>query len=185
MLDAIPDFEVDGLYRLDTESTRRKFLGVLATFGAGLAGLRKATERAFGEKPDGVPLVWRYDRFGNPETVRYVPRERRRRIRVYYNLHPDTVYEQTEGVNGFTLEQRSADPTDLALKVYVDENTRTVRRNLANRVQQVPVVVEERHIDPTPARVCDRRAQDFYDPLPANPRSKLSIATATNTTTAR
>lgn len=166
MSETKPDF--DGLYRLETESTRRKFLSAFATASFGIAGLRNATERAFGEKPDGVPLIWRYDRFGNPETVWYISKERYRRIQVYHELPPNVIYEKTEGVNGIKLTQQSAEPTDLALKILVDKNTRSVRRDLPNRIQKIPVVVEERQTNPKPA-LCDRRLLNFYDPLPANP----------------
>lgn len=157
-----------GLYQLNTESTRRKFLGVLAGTGVNLAGLRTATESVFGEKPDGKPLVWRYDQFGNPETVRYIPEERYRRIQVYENIHPSRFYGRADGVNGITLEQRSNDSKELVLKAYVDHNTHTVRRNLPNRVKQIPVTIEERKTNREWA-VCNRRVLDFYDPLPANP----------------
>lgn len=170
MTRTIPSSRFDSLYQLNTETTRRKFMGTLAGSSASLAGLRAATERAFGENPDGKPLVWRYDRFGNPETVRYIPEERYRRIQVYENVHPRRFYEQADGVNGITLEQQSSDSTDLRLKVYVDRNNRSVRSNLPNRVKRVPVTVEERKTDLEWARVCERRAQDFYDPLPANPK---------------
>jgi len=169
MSEAVPDTETGGLYQPKTDTTRRKFLGVLAAAGTGIAGIRKATERVFGEKPDGKPVVWRTDGAGNPETVRYVPKERYRRLKVYGNLHPRSIYERADGVNGLTLEQQSDDPTDLALKVYVDNDTRSVQRDLPNRVQDVPVTVEERKVDREWGRVCDRRATDFYDPLPANP----------------
>jgi hypothetical protein len=182
MSQAVPEPKIDGLYQIKNDTTRRKFLSTLATSGMGLAGLRKATERAFGEKPDGVPLIWRYDRFGNPETVHYVPRERYRRIMVYYDLHPSTIYEQTEGINGITLEQQSTNPTDLALKVFVDNNTPSVRRSLPNRVQNVPLNIEERKIDRELARVCDRRALNFYDPLPANPEIDGEFDDGNNTT---
>jgi len=135
----------------------------------GIGGIQKATERAFGEKPDGKPVVWRYNRDGTPETIRYVPEERYRRLQVYENVHPRNMYERTDGVNGLTLEQQSDDPTDLALKVYVETLKPSVRRDLPNRVQSVPVTVEERHVDREWGRVCDRRALDFYDPLPADP----------------
>lgn len=157
------------MYQLDSETTRRKFLGVLTATGFSLGGLREATKRAFGEKPEGEPIVWRYDKFGNPETVRYIPKERHRRIKVYENLDPRTMSERADGVNGISLEQQSDDPTDLALKVYVDNNISTVQRDLPNHVEKVPVTIEERQTNPTFGRVCDRRVLDFYDPLPANP----------------
>jgi hypothetical protein len=169
MSDPIPGSEIDGLYQLNTEITRRKFLGVLTASGAGVAGIRKATVRAFGEKPDGKPLVWRYDKFGNPETIRYVHKERHRRIKVYEDLDLHAVYGRAAGVNGVTLEQRSDDPTDLTLKVYVNDDTQSIRRDLPNRVQKIPVTIEERQTSRSFGRVCDRRALDFYDPLPANP----------------
>lgn len=178
MSDAIPDQIVDGLYRIETEATRRRFLNVLSGAGVGLAGIRKATERAFGETPDGVPLVWRYDRYGNPETIRYVPKERHRRIQVYENLHPKTIHERTEAVNGITLEQQSDKSTDLAFKIYVDDNNPPVRRNLPNQIQDIPVIIEEREID-RELNSCDSRTLDFYDPLPANP--KISPEDTNNT----
>lgn len=161
----------DGVYRIGSVTTRRKFIATLAASGGGLAGIRKTTARTFGEKPAGVPIVWRLDRFENPETVRYIPKERYRRIMAYHKMDPETVYEKSHNVNGIALIQTSSDPTDLSLKVYVNRNTRSVRRSLPNRIQDVPVVAEERKVDRRLAS-CDRRIQDFYDPLPANPEIK-------------
>lgn len=161
--------QTEGIYRINSETTRRKFLGGLAGATTSLAGLQLATERAFGENPKGKPLVWRYDRFGNPETIRYVPQERYRRIQVYENVNLHRFYERSDRVNGMTLKQRSDDPTDLALKIYADQNTRSVRHKLPNRFKEVPVIIEERKINRNWGRTCDRRILDFYDPLPANP----------------
>ncbi|MFC4448054.1 trypsin-like serine protease [Halorussus aquaticus] len=98
-----------------------------------------------------------------------MPEERYRRIMAYHKLDPSTVYKRTEGVNGISLQQRSDDPTDLALTVYVNHNKRSVRRALPNRTQKIPVTVKERKVDRKFGSVCDRRNLDFYDPLPANP----------------
>lgn len=108
------------VYRLESESTRRTFLRTLAFSGTGLAGIKAATERAFGERPEGVPLVWRRDRFGNPETVNYVPKERRRRIKVYENLPLETFHGRSNKVTGISLHQQSDDPTDVALQVKLE-----------------------------------------------------------------
>lgn len=166
----VPSSQVDGLYQLNTETTRRKFLSTFATSGMGLTGLQVATERVFGKNPDGKPIVWRYDRFGNPETIRYISEERYRRIQVYENIHPRRFYKRADGVNGIRLEQRSEDSTDLVLKVYLDQNTRFARQNLPNRVKHVPIKIEERKTNRKAARICDRRHDNFYDPLPANPK---------------
>lgn len=162
----------DGVYRLESGSIRRSFLRTLAVSGTGLASIKSATQDAFGEEPDGVPIVWRRDRFGNPETINYVPRERRRRIKVYENLPSDTFRKRSDAVNGFTLRQQSDDPADLALEVHVNQDKWSVRRGLPSRVQGIPVVVEKEktNVEPVGCEVCDRRDLNFYDPLPANPR---------------
>lgn len=51
------------------------------------------------------------------------------------------------------------------LKVYVNNNTRSVRQVIPNRVRDIPVTLEERTLDRE--QHCDLK-QYFYDPLPAN-----------------
>lgn len=149
------------------DPNRREFLRALAVSGTGITGLRAATERAFGESPSGVPVVWTRDRYGRPDRIRYVPRERYRRLRVYGDCRPGDLYDHS-GVNGLTLTSRSDDPTDLALKVYVDRDSWRVRRKLPNRVRRVPVTHDERRPDPEPGRVCETLSRNFFDPIRGN-----------------
>lgn len=162
------DHESTDCYRIDSDATRRSFLRAVAVAGTGVSGLRAATERTFGAEPDGVPIVWRRDRFGAPETIRYVEKERYRRLSVYHDIEPGYFADRAASVNGITISQRSADSSDLGLTFYVDRNTWAVRRALPNRIRGVPVTVEERKTDWQFGRVCRRRILDFYDPLPAN-----------------
>ncbi|WP_135826387.1 twin-arginine translocation signal domain-containing protein [Halorussus ruber] len=123
--------------------SRRRFLKALGMAGAGTAGLVNAIERAYGERPDGVPVVYTDDVYGNPERVRFVPKERHRRLMVYRNLPIQKFVDEYPKLNGVTLTQRSSDETDLALKFLLDSNTATVRRKLPNRFKQMPIEYEE------------------------------------------
>lgn len=156
-----------GIVRLSERSTRRKFLKYSLASSAGLAGFRKATEKVTGEKPDGVPIVWRRDKHGDPETLRYVPKERYRRLMVYKNLDIGHLTNKSGKVNGISTVQRSSDPANLGLKVYVDTNDQSVRRALPNRIQKIPLEVEERQLHLTPG-VCNKFAGQYWDPLLAN-----------------
>lgn len=134
-------FDLKG--RTDGQS-RRRFLKALGMAGAGTAGLVNAIERAYGDRPDGVPVVHTDDVYGNPERVRFVPKERHRRLMVYRNLPIQEFIDKHPKLNGITLTQRSSDETDLALKFLLDSNTATVQRKLPNRFKKMPIEYEER-----------------------------------------
>lgn len=63
---------------------------------------------------------------------------------VYKNLDPNSLIEKHPVVNEISITQRSSDERDLALQLYLDENTYQVRRKLPNRIQDVPVEYIER-----------------------------------------
>jgi hypothetical protein len=156
------------VYDTTVSLSRRAVLHGLKTAGAGLAGLRCAAERTTGDAPDGVPLVRTRDRFGAPREVTFVPKERRRRLAVYRDLDLRRLTEYFDGVRGLTMTQRSTDPTDLALTVFVDRLARTARRTLPSRLHRVPVELAEYAEDPTPGQVCRRLSTEFFDPVRAN-----------------
>lgn len=157
----------DGLYQINSGKNRRTFLKTLAASGAGIAGIQLATKEAFGEEPDGVPIVWRRDKYGNPETIRFIPKERKRRINVYYNFDTSIFHNKVDGINGFTMVELSDEPTDLGIKVFVDNKTSEVERSLPESVQEVPVVIEERDVESN-QHACDKFTTNYFDPLPAN-----------------
>lgn len=162
------DTSEEGIFEATTgTANRRKFLRTLAVAGTGATGLRAATEAAFGHSPDGIPVVWTRDQYGRPERIRYVPKERHRRLRVYEDCRIDELRGHSN-VNGLTLTERSGDPTDLALKAFVDRDTWRVRRKLPNRVCGVPITHDERRPDPRPGRVCDEFIRNFFDPIRGN-----------------
>jgi len=95
--------------------------------------LSSVIERAYGARPDGVPLVHTDDVNGDPDKVRIVPGERYRRLQVYANLPISKLGGRYDALNGVRITQRSNDETDLALQFLVDNNTREVRRKLPSR----------------------------------------------------
>lgn len=129
--------------------SRRRFLlagsSVASTFA-----LPQFVGRSSGERTKKVPLVWTRDGAGNPDRVRYIPKERRRRIKVYKNLNMPLMMEQNPALNEVSIKQRSNEETDLALQFHLDENTRSVRQKSPSSVEQVPVEFEERPIDGKP-----------------------------------
>lgn len=124
--------------------TRRRFLKNLGFVAAGGLSLKNGVKRAFGKEPEGVPLVWTRDIYGNPDKVRMVSKERYRRLMVYRDLDPNAFIEKHPIVNEISITQRSADEDDLGLVLYLDKDTYKVRRKLPSRVQDVPVEYVER-----------------------------------------
>ena len=117
----------------DEGTTRHRVLKLLGAASAGVAGLSSVIERAYGARPDGVPLVHANDVSGDPDKVRIVPQERYRRLQVYANLPISKLGGRYDALNGVRITQRSNDETDLALQFLVNNNTREVRRKLPSR----------------------------------------------------
>lgn len=138
------------LVRLDGDGqiNRRTFLRNLAAAGTGVAAINSAVQSVYGKKPDGVPLVYTYDTQGNPRKVRYIPEERYRRIKLLDKINVENTFRNSERVTGMTLEETS-DPRKPRLKIFLDRNNRTVRKGFPSHVKRVPVVFEERKLDPT------------------------------------
>lgn len=149
------------------DGTRREFLQTLAVTGTSAAGLRAATEAASGHSPKGVPVVWTRDSYGRPDRIRYVSKERHRRLRVYKDCSVAALRGHSH-VDSLTLTAQSDDPTDLALKVFVDQDTWQVRRKLPNRVRGLPVTHDKQRRDPQLGRVCNKFSRNFFDPLRGN-----------------
>lgn len=146
--------EVADLRGIKNKLSRRRVLKALGAAGMTTGGLTEAMTKVYGEEPEGVPLVWTRDKYGNPDRVRFIPEERYRRLKVYEKLNPHKFIGQHPVVNEISITQQSADETDLALVLYVDENTASVSSELPDQIQGVPTVIEERPTDFTP-KSCD------------------------------
>jgi hypothetical protein len=103
-----------------------------------------------GAKPEGVPIVHTDDIYGNPDKVRIIPKERYRRLQTYANLPISKLLDKNPRLNGVSIVQQSEDESDLALQFLVDKNTRMVRQQLPNQVQEVPVVHQRQPLESTP-----------------------------------
>ncbi len=124
--------------------SRRSVLRGLATAAtASGAALSAAVERAYGKPPEGKVIVHTDDIHGQPDTVRVIPKERYRRLKLYERL-PIQKFTDREGVQALTITQQSDDPTDLALKFLVENNNRATRKRVPNNYNRVPTVVEEK-----------------------------------------
>lgn len=124
--------------------SRRRYLKALGLLGGGTLGLRTVVESVFGADAEGVPLVLTRDRQGNPDRVKIVPKEHRRRLRVYSNFDVTGLVERHPIINEVTVVQRGDSMSDLALKFFLDEDDRRARLRLPNTVQDVPVEHEVR-----------------------------------------
>lgn len=119
---------------------RRTFLKYLGGSGAGIAGLNKAVSKAVGEKPEGKPLVWTRDAFGNPEVVRYIPEERHRRLMVYKNMDIQSLLENHPSISYISMSTQT-DNNLPELELYV--NGRMDSDSLPDSIQNVPTVEKE------------------------------------------
>ncbi len=117
--------------------------GLATAATASGAALSAAVERAYGKPPEGKVIVHTDDIHGQPDTVRVIPKERYRRLKLYERL-PIQKFTDREGVQALTITQRSDDPTDLALKFLVENNDRATRKRVPNNYKRVPTVVEEK-----------------------------------------
>ena len=124
--------------------SRRSVLRGLATAAtASGAALSAAVERAYGKPPEGKVIVHTDDIHGQPDTVRVIPKERYRRLKLYERL-PIQKFTDRDGIQALTITQQSDDPTDLALKFLVENNVRATRKRVPNNYNRVPTVVEEK-----------------------------------------
>jgi len=135
------------------ETSRRSVLrGLAAAATASGAALSTAVEWAYGKRPDGRVIVHTDDVHGQPDTVRVIPKERYRRLKVYERL-PIRKFTARDGVRAVTITQQSDDPTDLALKFLVERNVRATRKRVPNNYNRVPTVVEERPVETVPEAI--------------------------------
>lgn len=133
--------------QLDTEALgipRRDFFRAVAGAGGGLLGLKEMIGDAYGKKPEGVPLVLTRDRKGRPDRVRFISKERHRRIQVF-KKYPFHSHEDQKGrVQRVELEQKSEDPNDLGFKIYLDLHTGKILDNFPDNIKSIPLKFEEK-----------------------------------------
>jgi len=120
--------------------SRRKFLSLLGSVGAGIPGLKKAIEESYDAKITGKPLVYTVDKFGNPDIVRIIEDERYQRLLTYYELPVQKYISRFSNLNGVSLVQNDG----LMLNFYVENNSWRTRKRLPNRIRGTPIAVEER-----------------------------------------
>jgi len=111
------DNAVDG----DNGSTvsRRNTLRTVGATSAGIVGLQTGVIGASASSSDEVPIVHTYDIFGEPDTVRMIPKERRRRIKAMGTVAE--ALENNKWFNGASVKSLSDDPEDLAIEVFFEE----------------------------------------------------------------
>lgn len=129
---------------------RRQFLRNLAVGGTGLAGVRALIAETYGAEPDGVPLVLTRDRFGEPDRVRIVSRERYRRLQVFTSLDVSELAESIPSLHGVRITQLSSEEHDLGLEVEVEDPWATTLSSykgmpVTYRVAPPPEVTLESH----------------------------------------
>ncbi len=117
--------------------------GLATAATASGAALSAAVERAYGKPPEGKVIVHTDDIHGQPDTVRVIPKERYRRLKLYERL-PIQKFTDRDGIQALTITQQSDDPTDLALKFLVENDVRATRKRVPNNYKRVPTVVEEK-----------------------------------------
>lgn len=156
-----------------TKADRRRFLKIVAGTTPPVIALKRIISDSYGKTPDGVPIVWTKDIYGNPDLVRTISKERYRRLTVYSEIDPNSVIQKYDGVTGLSMEQRTSDPDNLALQFLIDKDQWRVRKKLPNFVQDVPVTYKETTTDYRP-HSC--REGEYFDSLKGN----IEIAVKTN-----
>lgn len=145
-----------------SDINRRHFLRTLAVGGTGLAGVRSSIAEAYGAEPDGVPLVLTTDRFGNPDRVRIVSRERYRRLKVFTELDVSKLRELIPSLHGVRITQLSNDEHDLGLEVEIDD------ARDANLSSHSGVPITYRVTSPPEVTPHSHRDNKYYDTMKGN-----------------
>ncbi|WP_049969994.1 serine protease family protein [Haladaptatus cibarius] len=102
------------------------------------------------------------DVHGNPETVRIVPKERYRRLKVYEKMDIAGLLDKHPVIRGVGIEQQSKDETDLAIQLRLDGKKNTLRAQsaLPNRIQQTPITTTEQEGELVLEGDCDGGSRD-------------------------
>lgn len=130
-------------------ATRRNVLRGIGSVAAGSVGLAKLVERAAGATPDGEVLTLTTDVRGNPDTVRVVPPERYRRLKLYERMPAQRIIDRHDPLTAISITQRSSDPSDIGFEFILDAETEGGRSNLPTTYRGVPITYEERTVTRT------------------------------------
>lgn len=103
-------------------------------------------ERATGATPDGKVLTLTTDVRGNPDTVRVVPPERYRRLKLYERMPAQQLVEKHDALTAISVRQRSSDPSDIGFEFVLDAATDGGRSDLPTAYRGVPISYEEREV---------------------------------------
>ncbi|WP_424016168.1 hypothetical protein ACOZ4N_00800 (plasmid) [Halorientalis pallida] len=152
--------------RLD-QTTRRRFLKMLGIGSVGITGLQAALENAYGEEPEGVPLVLTKDRQGQPEKVKIIEEERHNKIQKYKRFSNKV---RSEKIGRMSLKSRSDSRGDLKIKVTMSKrknpdkgknpSINSLEKSIQNnKPDQIPVEINKKVIDGK-KHACGSRGDD-------------------------
>lgn len=161
MLDGNSDAIERGTILRLSKIGRRKFLKIAALSGITGYGFKKSIESAYGQPVDGVPLVHTYDLNGNPDRVKIISEERKKKIKTYSELDTESHFPDDVPVHGMTIRQDSASPNDLKITVFLDEPPSTVaERDLTQNINGVSAEYRSLSVKIINS-ACDYRFNDF------------------------
>lgn len=130
-------------------ATRRNVLRSIGGVTVGTVGLTNLVEQAVGATPDGKVLTLTTDVRGNPDTVRVVPPERYRRLKLYERMPAQRIIDRHDPLTAISITQRSSDPSDIGFEFILDAETDSGRSNLPTTYRGVPISYEERTVTRT------------------------------------
>lgn len=121
-------------------STRRKFIKIIGFGGVTATALPKIIERAKAES-NGVPIVYTKDRYGEPDKIKFISRERKRRLDAAYKLSFQEVVDEHPSVHSMGVTQLSGKEEGLGLELYIDPSiTEDERRMLPDQLSGISTV---------------------------------------------
>ena len=150
--------------------SRRHLIKTLAASGTGIAGLISLIEQVAGESVDGKPIVYTYDEYNNPETVRMVPKQRYDRLKDFSTFDVGALQTTFPVINGVTIMEQSNNSEDLGLVFFVSEISDAARERLPDQFLNMPVKLQERSGERKPAGICTDgcRAGTYYGTMQGN-----------------
>ena len=146
--------------------SRREYLRAMCAGSLGVVGLSGLVEGAHGENPDGVPLVTKYDLSGQPAEVRFVSKERKRRLETLENIGSSQLGQQS-GIKGISLERVGSSTATPRIVVEMDRISSSRRSNLPAEANNVPIKYKE--VGESEIKLeSDCRAGETFDTLEGN-----------------